>query len=172
MADQPILKDATDEASENAKRRRTQAAGAVARGTLLAAAGAASLAAGWTYAVGPSQALRSLSSLGLHESGDAVEATAYVELDEIVANLSTGRTPSFVRATLVLQVPGEKRADVEKLKPQLLDSMQEFIRQQRPADLQGGAGFYRFKTECLYRLRLMAGAENIEDVHVTNLMTQ
>ncbi|MEM1103027.1 MAG: flagellar basal body-associated FliL family protein [Pseudomonadota bacterium] len=127
-------------------------------------------------------------SMGLHKDAGALVASAepkkpteaallaaqtvYVTLPDVVVNLSSGPTPSFIKASFSVKTSGAHADYVSDKRPELIDTLQEYIRQLDAADLEGGEGFFNFRFECLRRLQLVLGPERVDDLLIIQLLTQ
>lgn len=88
----------------------------------------------------------------------AAEAEAakpvYYELPEFLVNLSTGgNRVSFLKMSVTLELRDKAAAKtLEANKPRVLDVFNTYLREMRPADVQGSAGIYRLRDELMARV--------------------
>ncbi|MBI1308833.1 MAG: flagellar basal body-associated protein FliL [Proteobacteria bacterium] len=114
---------------------------------------------------------------GKHEDQVATSApeVAMMDIPEFTVNL-LGEEPStqhFMKVKLALEL-GRKEdvAVVEKLLPRLQDDWNGFLRQLRPADLQGSAALFRVKEGLLRRASQSMEPATIKAVYVRELVVQ
>lgn len=88
----------------------------------------------------------------------AAEAEAakpvYYELPEFLVNLSTGgNRVSFLKMSVTLELRDKEAVKtLEANKPRVLDVFNTYLREMRPADVQGSAGIYRLRDELMARV--------------------
>lgn len=113
---------------------------------------------------------------GEHDTAPAAEAasTSYVEVPPMVVNLrSGGGEARFLKLRFIVVAAGETQASEVKDKlPVLLDTLQPFLRELRPSDLDGSAAVFRIKEEMLRRARLALGQGVVTDVLIQDLVQQ
>ena len=100
-----------------------------------------------------------------------------LEMPEMIINLRRDTPSRFLKVGLNLAVTPGERPRVEKAMPQLVDSLQEFLRNLDQDDLEGSAGLHRLRTEIKRRFNLIAAAPNsnrdaVADVLLRSLLTQ
>ena len=126
---------------------------------------------GWWFAVGPETARDLIKSAQTDEEAPSEDAR-YVALPEITANLSVGARPSFIKARIIVEAPNERAAIFERREGEIVDVLQEYIRQLTPRDLEGAAGFHRFRAGARRRIELLLGEDVVRDVYVVELLSQ
>ncbi len=95
----------------------------------------------------------------LTEEEKAAEAEAnlpvYYELPQFLVNLSSssaGRA-SFLKMSVTLELRDKAAVAVmDANKPRVMDAFNTYLRELRPADIQGSAGIYRLRVELMSRL--------------------
>lgn len=97
----------------------------------------------------------------------------YVELPEIVANLSTGAQPRFVKLKVTLKVngaPGPIAAQTLELR----DAFHSYLNALNPDELFGASGFERLRAGLWRRAQLALGdnASALEDVLIVEFVRQ
>jgi flagellar protein FliL len=113
------------------------------------------------------------------EEHAANKKTAYVELKEMMVNLS-GQTaqqanerPRFLKMKIALEVSDPKVvAEVQPLLPRIEDTFQVFTRELRSSDLEGSAGVYRLKEELLRRVNVAIYPSKVDAVLFKEILIQ
>ncbi len=102
--------------------------------------------------------------------------TMFVDLPDITTNLAQApgaERPVYLRLRLAIEVEDHKMG--EEIKPQmprLVDNFQVFLRELRPADLEGSAGLYRLKEELVRRINAAVYPARIEAVLFKDVLVQ
>lgn len=78
----------------------------------------------------------------------------YYELPEFLVNLnSSTQRVSFLKMSVTLELrDAASVVTMDNNKPRIQDVFNTYLRELRPADIQGSAGIYRLKTELIARL--------------------
>jgi flagellar FliL protein len=118
------------------------------------------------------------------EAGDpAIEAakavqkkTGFIEMKEMLVNIS-GATPgerqNFIKVKVALEIADSKMApDIQPLLPRVEDLFQVYLRELRPADLEGSAGTYRLREELLKRVNIALHPAKVDAVLFKELLVQ
>lgn len=118
-----------------------------------------------------------------HGGEDAhVEASApppkppsYVEVPDMLVNLIglPGERVQYLKVKLVLEVKEEKQ--IEAIKPSLprvTDIFQTYLRELRPADLNGSAGLFRLKEELTRRVNAAVSPNQVSAVLFKEVVVQ
>lgn len=98
--------------------------------------------------------------------GQSGSIGVYYDVPELKVNLNTsGRTPLFLKISLVLQMKQESdRAALDAIVPRIIDGFQNYMRDLRPEDLNGSMGIYRMRDELLLRAAALASPIQITNV--------
>lgn len=97
----------------------------------------------------------------------------YVELPDIIVNLSSDGRQNFMRLKVQLEVSSEEDAEVVRtVMPRVIDKFQTFLREMRIEDLRGRAGTYRIRQELLYRVNLAVAPVKVKDVLFQDILIQ
>lgn len=147
-----------------ARSRKRLIAAAVAVLALIGAAGGGYL---W-WSSGPSPAKVEASA-----SSDA-PAKAYVDVPAMVVNLrsSDGRAHLLKLHVMLVAADAGRSAVLTAKMPLYLDTLQPFLRELRPEDLNGSAAVFRMKEEMLARANDAMGAGMVRDVLIQDLVQQ
>jgi flagellar protein FliL len=96
-----------------------------------------------------------------------------IELPEMVANLNgDAQRPQYVKLRAEVQT---LPADVEQVRlamPRLIDLFQTYLREIRPAELQGALGTYRLREELIARAAIAVQPAKITDVLFEEILVQ
>jgi len=109
--------------------------------------------------------------------GDAPQAVqkpvVFYDLPEMTVNLATDGRTTYLKVRIALEV--ENRAMIDQIQPYLpriLDAFQIYLRELRPADLEGSAGLFRLKEELLRRINLSVYPAKVEGVLFKEILVQ
>ena len=117
-----------------------------------------------------------------HSGGDEQHAEApppkppaFVEVPDMLVNLvgTPGERVQYLKVKVVLEVKEEKQ--VEELKPtmpRVTDIFQTYLRELRPADLNGSAGLFRLKEELTRRVNVAVAPIKVSAVLFKEIVVQ
>lgn len=96
------------------------------------------------------------------------------DLDEFIVNLNTeGKSVSFMKITMTFDIEGQENLDtVNKMMPRIRDVFQIYLRELRPADMQGSVGLYRLREELLLRVNKVVYPANVKDILFKEVIVQ
>ncbi|WP_420414476.1 flagellar basal body-associated FliL family protein [Roseibium sp.] len=97
----------------------------------------------------------------------------FYDLPEMTVNLATEGRTTYLKVRIALEV--ENRAMIEQIQPflpRILDAFQIYLRELRPADLEGSAGLFRLKEELLRRINLSVYPAKVEGVLFKEILVQ
>lgn len=99
----------------------------------------------------------------------------FMDVPEMTLNLAggPGERTQYLRLKLVLEVKDEPQ--VEKIKPSMprvSDIFQTYLRELRPADLNGSAGLFRLKEELTRRVNLAVAPGQVNAVLFKEVVVQ
>ena len=155
--------DAADDAEAKPKRSKLRLAILVAVPLLLIGGGAS----GYFFFLKPKP-----------EEKTAVPApkpAAFFDIPEVMVNLaSTGTERSqYLKVKIVLELSDPALAQqITPLMPRVMDTFQVFLREMRPADLEGSAGLFRLKEELTRRVNLAIAPGRINAVLFKEFIVQ
>ena len=120
---------------------------------------------------------------GPHGSAEAEEAKAaegivkksvsFVDLPEMTVNLDAGDRAQYLKVTIALEVAEQKLAqDIQPMMPRVLDTFQTYMRELRPADLEGSAGLFRLKEELTKRVNMAVYPAKVDAVLFKEIVVQ
>jgi flagellar FliL protein len=106
----------------------------------------------------------------------ARKPAAFVEMKDMMIGISNGGQPErkpIIKIKVVLEIADAKVSDeIKPLLPRVEDAFQVFMRELRPADLEGSAGIYRLKEELLRRVNVTVHPAKIDAVLFKELLVQ
>lgn len=96
------------------------------------------------------------------------------DMDELIVNLNTeGKSVSFLKLTITLDIKGKDNLDVVlKFMPRIRDVFQIYLRELRPADMQGSVGLYRLREELLLRVNKLIYPAQVNDILFKEVLVQ
>lgn len=108
-----------------------------------------------------------------HEAEPPKQAV-YIEMPDMLVNLrSTGKQPSYLKLAVSLELDDPLIvAEVEKVKPRIIDRFQVYLRELRAEDISGSAGVYRLKEELLARINSAIEPHEVKDVLFREMLIQ
>jgi len=104
-----------------------------------------------------------------------VKPPAYVEVPEVLVNLSTAGTDrtQYLKVKVVLEIPDAALSpQIEATMPRVMDAFQTYLRELRPTDLDGSAGLYRLKEELTRRVNTAIAPNRITAVLFKEIVVQ
>ncbi len=101
-------------------------------------------------------------------------AQSLVDMDGFIVNLNTeGKSVSFLKLKIKLELSDAKdKATLEEKMPKIRDTFQLYLRELRPADMQGSVGLYRLREELLLRVNKLVYPVQIEDLLFDEVLVQ
>lgn len=110
------------------------------------------------------------------EAAKAQKKTGFVEMKEMIINIAgaqPGERQNFIKMRVALEVSDVKLSqDITPLLPRVEDMFQVYLRELRPADLEGSAGTFRLKEELLRRVNLAVHPSKVDAVLFKELLVQ
>lgn len=111
---------------------------------------------------------------------DASEADAppardvvFYDLPEVTVNLSTSGRATYLKVHISLEVADADMIDqIEPFLPRVLDAFQVYLRELRPADLEGSAGLFRLKEELMRRINVAVYPARVDGVLFKEILVQ
>jgi flagellar FliL protein len=106
----------------------------------------------------------------------ARKPAAFVEMKDMMIGISNGGEAGraqIMKIKVVLEIADAKVSEeIKPLLPRVEDAFQVFMRELRPADLEGSAGMYRLKEELLRRVNVTVHPAKIDAVLFKELLVQ
>src|SRR5580704_12596195 len=97
----------------------------------------------------------------------AVKPVAFFDLPDVMVNLSggAGERAQYLKLKVVLELPDQTLgAQIQPVMPRVMDAFQTYLRELRPADLDGSGGLYRMREELTRRINAMIAPHRINAV--------
>lgn len=94
----------------------------------------------------------------------------FVAVDPIIISLGQGATGQHLRFAAHLEVPSEHVAEVELLKPRIVDVLNGYLRAVEMAELEDRAALVRLRAQMLRRIQMVTGEGRVRDVLVTEFV--
>jgi flagellar FliL protein len=105
----------------------------------------------------------------------AAKPPIFVDVPEVLVNLvgAPGERIQYLKVKVVLEVKEEKQVDVIKpTMPRVSDIFQTYMRELRPADLNGSAGLFRLKEELTRRVNVAVAPGHVNAVLFKEIVIQ
>ena len=105
----------------------------------------------------------------------AVKPVAFFDLPEVMVNLSgaAGERAQYLKLKIVLELPNQTMgAQIQPVMPRVMDAFQTYLRELRPADLDGSGGLYRMRDELTRRINVMIAPNRINAVLFKEVVVQ
>lgn len=97
----------------------------------------------------------------------------FFDLPEMTVNLSSEGRATYLRVRISLEVSDRDMVQkIEPYLPRILDAFQVYLRELRPADLEGSSGLFRLKEELLRRINTAVYPARIEGVLFKEILVQ
>ncbi|WP_299474380.1 flagellar basal body-associated FliL family protein [uncultured Roseibium sp.] len=97
----------------------------------------------------------------------------FYDLPEMTVNLATEGRTTYLKVRIALEVENRGMIDqISPFLPRILDAFQIYLRELRPADLEGSAGLFRLKEELLRRINLSVYPAKVEGVLFKEILVQ
>lgn len=97
---------------------------------------------------------------------DALADTAFVPLDTIVVSLASGSAGRHLRFTAELEVAPAHRAEVERLRPRVVDVLNGYLRALDQSDFEAPGALVRLRAQMLRRVQMVTGDGKVRDLLV------
>lgn len=102
-----------------------------------------------------------------------VRDVVFYDLPEVTVNLSTTGRPTYLKVRISLEVAdGDMIDQIRPFLPRVLDAFQVYLRELRPADLEGSAGLFRLKEELLRRINVAVYPARVDGVLFKEILVQ
>jgi flagellar protein FliL len=104
-----------------------------------------------------------------------VKPVAFFDLPDVMVNLSgaAGERAQYLKLKIVLELPDQTMgAQIQPVMPRVMDAFQTYLRELRPADLDGSGGLYRMRDELTRRINTMIAPHRINAVLFKEVVVQ
>ena len=105
----------------------------------------------------------------------AAKPPSFVEVPDMLVNLvgNPGERVQYLRVKIVLEVKEEKQVEaIKPSMPRVTDIFQTYMRELRPADLNGSAGLFRLKEELTRRVNAAVAPTPVSAVLFKEIVVQ
>jgi flagellar protein FliL len=109
------------------------------------------------------------------EAAPAPKPPVFFDLPDVLVNLASvgNERVQYLKVKVVLEVPDQALiAQIQPLMPRVMDAFQTYLRELRPADLDGSAGLYRLKEELTRRVNTAIAPSHINAVLFKEIVVQ
>lgn len=109
----------------------------------------------------------------MDEPVEVQKPVVFFDLPEMTVNLATEGRTTYLKVRIALEVENRGMIDqIQPFLPRILDAFQIYLRELRPADLEGSAGLFRLKEELLRRINLSVYPARVEGVLFKEILVQ
>jgi flagellar FliL protein len=110
-----------------------------------------------------------------HAEVAAPKAPIFLDVPEVLVNLigAPGERTQYLKVKVVLEVKEEKQVEaIKPTMPRVSDIFQTYMRELRPADLNGSAGLFRLKEELTRRVNVAVAPSQVNAVLFKEIVIQ
>lgn len=104
------------------------------------------------------------------QSEQVVADYTFVPIDQITISLTPGSSARHLRFSAQIEVSIASVAEVERLRPRLLDMMNLYLRAVDPNDLADAAALIKLRAQLLRRMQIIVGDGHVRDVLITEFV--
>jgi flagellar protein FliL len=111
----------------------------------------------------------------MHAEAAPPKPPIFVEVPDLLVNLvgGPGERVQYLKIKVVLEVKEEKQAEaIKPTMPRVTDIFQTYLRELRPADLNGSAGLFRLKEELTRRVNSVTSPTQVNAVLFKEVVIQ
>jgi len=111
----------------------------------------------------------------LHAEAPPPKPPSFVEVPDMLVNLTgaPGERVQYLKVKVVLEVKEDKQVEaIKPTMPRITDIFQTYLRELRPADLNGSAGLFRLKEELTRRVNLAISPGQVDAVLFKEIVVQ
>lgn len=95
---------------------------------------------------------------------------SFVSLDSMIINLPPGSRHNVLRFTASLDVAEAYAAEVEAIKPRIVDVLNGYLRAVEVADLEDRSALNMLRSQMLRRIQVLAGEGRVRDLLITEFI--
>ena len=110
-----------------------------------------------------------------HAEAPPPKPSSFVEVPDMLVNLVglPGERVQYLKVKLVLEVKEDKQVEaIKPTMPRITDIFQTYLRELRPADLNGSAGLFRLKEELTKRVNAAVAPNEVSAVLFKEIVVQ
>jgi len=105
-----------------------------------------------------------VSAAGDHAGAHVLAPVSFVPIDPLIVSLPGGGGVRHLRFTTQLEVPPEFAAEVEAIKPRVVDVLNGYLRAVEIADLEDPSALMRLRAQMLRRVQVVTGEGRVSDL--------
>ncbi|HEX2215466.1 MAG TPA: flagellar basal body-associated FliL family protein [Xanthobacteraceae bacterium] len=112
---------------------------------------------------------------GEQQAAPAPKPPTFLDLPEVLVNLSSAgnERTQYLKVKVVLELSDAALVQqIQPVLPRVMDTFQVFLRELRPADLEGSAGVYRLKEELTRRVNTAIAPSRVSAVLFKEMVVQ
>jgi flagellar FliL protein len=105
----------------------------------------------------------------------AVKPSVFMDVPEVMVNMASGpgERTQYLKVKIVLEVKEQPLvAEITPVLPRVMDIFQTYLRELRPADLNGSAGMFRLKEELTRRVNAAISPKQVNAVLFKEILVQ
>lgn len=95
---------------------------------------------------------------------EASQSYAFVAIEPLIISLPSSNGRDHLRFAAQLEVAPEKAADVEAVKPRIIDVLNSYLRAVELAELENPAALIRLRAQMLRRIQVVTGPGHVRDL--------
>jgi flagellar FliL protein len=110
-----------------------------------------------------------------HTEAPKVKPPVFVDVPDMLVNLAgaPGERVQYLKVRVVLEIKEEKQVEaIKPAMPRVTDIFQTYLRELRPADLNGSAGLFRLKEELTRRVNVVVSPNQVNAVLFKEIVVQ
>jgi flagellar FliL protein len=111
----------------------------------------------------------------VHAEAPAPKPPVFMEVPDMLVNLvgAPGERVQYLKVKVVLEVKEDKQVEaIKPTMPRITDIFQTYLRELRPADLNGSAGLFRLKEELTRRVNAAISPGQVSAVLFKEIVVQ
>ena len=111
----------------------------------------------------------------VHAEAPPAKPPSFIEVPDLMVNLagSPGERVQYLKVKVTLEVKEEKQVEaIKPTLPRVTDIFQTYLRELRPADLNGSAGLFRLKEELTRRVNAALSPNEVSAVLFKEIVVQ
>ena len=89
---------------------------------------------------------------------------AFIEMPQLIISMGPSSDMHHLRFLASLEVPPSHMAEVESLKPRVVDVLNNYLRALHPSDIEAPGALIRIRSQMLRRVQLVAGEDRVRDL--------
>jgi flagellar FliL protein len=111
----------------------------------------------------------------VHAEAPPPKPPSFVDVPDMMVNMvgNPGERVQYLKVKVVLEVKEEKQVEaIKPSMPRVTDIFQSYLRELRPADLNGSAGLFRLKEELTRRVNMALAPNQVSAVLFKEIIVQ